>query len=86
MHQANKLMNETIRKKLKFELDKTPYSLLNYGNTSSASIPLTIVDQLRQEVRSRSLNLLLAGFGVGLSLGIASVNIDQIVCPEMIEV
>ena len=86
MHQANKLMNETIRKKLKFEVDKTPYSLSDYGNTSSASIPLTIVDQLRQEVRSRSLNLLMAGFGVGLSLGVASLNIDHIVCPELIEI
>lgn len=86
MHQANKLMNETIRKKLKIEEEKVPYSLQDYGNTSSASIPLTIVTQLQEQVRTKSLNLLLAGFGVGLSWGISSLTIEKICCPELIEV
>src|SRR5690606_31884112 len=51
MHQANKLMNESIRKKLKFEPKKVPYSIQNYGNTSSASIPLTLVSELNREMR-----------------------------------
>jgi 3-oxoacyl-[acyl-carrier-protein] synthase-3 len=41
-HQANRFMNEQIRKKLKLPEEKVPYSLKNFGNTSSASIPLTI--------------------------------------------
>ena len=86
MHQANKLMNETIRKKLKFEKEKVPYSLKNYGNTSSASIPLTIVTQLQNQVKTKSLNLLMAGFGVGLSWGISSLPLGEIVCPDLIEV
>jgi len=86
MHQANKLMNETIRKKIKFEKEKVPYSLQNYGNTSSASIPLTIVTQLNEQVKTESLNLLLAGFGVGLSWGISSLLLEKISCPELIEV
>ncbi len=49
-HQANKLMNESIRKKLKIDPEKYPYSIMNFGNTSSASIPLTIVTALRDEV------------------------------------
>jgi len=86
MHQANKLMNETIRKKLKIEEEKVPYSLQNFGNTSSASIPLTIVTQLQKQVKAKSLNLLMAGFGVGLSWGISSLPINKIVCPDLIEV
>ena len=44
-HQANKLMNETIRKKLKLPVEKVPYSLSKFANTSSATIPLTMVDR-----------------------------------------
>ncbi|MEG2370880.1 MAG: ketoacyl-ACP synthase III [Alistipes sp.] len=43
MHQANMFMNEKIRKKLNFDADKAPYSLKDFGNTSCASIPLTMV-------------------------------------------
>lgn len=86
MHQANKLMNETIRKKLKFEEEKVPYSIQKYGNTSSASIPLTIVTELQKEITSKSLNLLMAGFGVGLSWGMVALSSDKIVCPDLIEV
>jgi len=86
MHQANKLMNETIRKKLKIEEEKVPYSLQEYGNTSSASIPLTIVTQIQEQVKTKSLNLLLAGFGVGLSWGISSLHLNKIVCPDLIEI
>jgi 3-oxoacyl-[acyl-carrier-protein] synthase-3 len=86
MHQANKLMNETIRKKLKIDAEKTPYSISKYGNTSSASIPLTIVSELQNEVQNQSLNLLITGFGVGLSLGVASLPLNKICCPTLIEV
>lgn len=84
MHQANLLMNETIRKKLKFPLEKTPYTLKEFGNTSSASIPLTIVNQLQQEERSH-LRLLLAAFGVGLSWGSCYLETDNLVCPPVQE-
>lgn len=41
-HQANKFMNEKIRTKLDIPIEKVPYSIRDYGNTSSASIPLTL--------------------------------------------
>jgi len=84
MHQANLLMNETIRKKLKFPVEKVPYSLSKYGNTSSASIPITIVSELRDKL-SAPANLLLSGFGVGLSWGTVSLKVSNLVCPEIIE-
>ncbi len=85
MHQANKLMNETIRKKAGFSSEKTPYSISKYGNTSSASIPLTIVSELTQEIENSERKLLLAGFGVGLSWGIVSLSLKNVICAEIIE-
>jgi 3-oxoacyl-[acyl-carrier-protein] synthase-3 len=82
-HQANKLMNNTIRRILKIDKDKFPFSLTNYGNTSSASIPLTIVTQMRKEVETKKLNVLLAGFGVGLSWGSNIIELDKITCPKI---
>jgi len=82
-HQANKLMNETIRKQLKLSPEKVPYSLKEYGNTSSASIPLTIVTELNKAVRNRNLSMLLAGFGVGLSWGSVILHTQNIVCPPI---
>ena len=75
MHQANLLMNETIRKKLKFTPDQTLYSIKKYGNTSSASIPLTICNNEGQIDKGD--NMLLSGFGVGLSWGNAYIELDE---------
>lgn len=85
-HQANKIMNETIRKKLNLPIEKVPYSLQNFGNTSSASIPLTIVTQLRESLKNRKAALFLSAFGVGLSWGAASLIVDNLYCSELIEI
>jgi len=85
LHQANLLMNETIRKMLKLEKEKVPYTIRQYGNTSSASIPLTIVSELRGQITSQKVSLLTCGFGVGLSWGSAAIEADRIVCPPVIE-
>ena len=84
-HQANKLMNELIRKKLKVAPEKVPYSLNNFGNTSSASIPLTMIVGLRNELK-QELKLLLSGFGVGLSWASVIVETNDLVCPSLIEI
>jgi 3-oxoacyl-[acyl-carrier-protein] synthase-3 len=85
MHQANRLMNETIRKQLKINPEKYPYSMGEYGNTSSASIPLTIAAAFSEEVSGKNLNMLFSGFGVGLSWGSVVLKTDKILCPEIIE-
>ena len=82
-HQANKLMNETIRKQLKIEPEKVPSSMKDYGNTSSASIPLTIVTELAKQIKNNKLTLLLSGFGVGLSWGSVILRTENIVCPPV---
>lgn len=84
-HQANLFMNEKIRKKLKLPIEKAPYSLKDYGNTSSASIPLTMVTQLKDQLTTSSLKIMACGFGVGLSWGSVIFNTNAIICPDLIE-
>lgn len=84
MHQANQLMNETIRKKLKFPPEKVPYTLPKFGNTSSASIPLTIASVLKDKVAGTT-TFLASGFGVGLSWATVSFQTKGLICPEIIE-
>ena len=84
-HQANRLINETLRKMLKIPKEKVPYSLYKFGNTSSASIPLTIVSELRNHVQQDDLLLLLSAFGIGLSWATATVEFHKVFCPELIE-
>jgi len=84
-HQANFLINDPIRKKLKVPPEKAFYSLPDFGNTSSASIPLTLVTQLGERLGAEKLKLLLCGFGVGLSWGTACFETDRIACVPLIE-
>jgi 3-oxoacyl-[acyl-carrier-protein] synthase III len=85
-HQANLFMNEKIRTKLKVESEKVPYSLDEYGNTSSASIPLTIVTRLRSELQHHRRQLLACAFGVGLSWASVVFEVNCLKCPAIIEI
>jgi len=84
-HQANRLINETLRKMLKVNPEKVPYSLKDFGNTSCASIPLTIVDQIKDTLQDKPQKLLLSAFGIGLSWGTALIETDGIIIPDLIE-
>ena len=75
-HQANKFMTDFFSKWLKFDKTKTPYSIKKYGNTSSASIPLTIASELYTGYPERE-KVVLSGFGAGLSWGSALVNLTH---------
>lgn len=85
-HQANMMMNEMIRKKLKLPENKVPYSLGIFGNTSSASIPLTLVTQEASSLRTKSIKHVVCGFGVGLSWASAWFQTDKIVVPPLLEI
>jgi len=85
-HQANKFMLTHLAKTMKLPLPKVPFSLHEYGNTSSASIPITINSQLAEQISQHSLKLLMAGFGVGYSWGACTVNCGPIVSPPVIKV
>lgn len=85
LHQANMKMNNMIAKKLKFDSDKVPSSMYLFGNTSSASIPMTIVTELRDKLQ-RPTKLLCCGFGIGLSWGTVALTLDNVVVSELVNV
>lgn len=83
-HQANLFMNEKIRQKLKIESEKVPYSIGEYGNTSSASIPLTIASQNGIEFTYK--RILACAFGVGLSWASVVFKTTDLKCPKPEEI
>ena len=85
-HQANLFMNEKIRKKLKLPEEKVPYSLKNFGNTSSSSIPLTMVTEWRNKLMNEKQRIIACGFGVGLSWGSVYFETENIICSNLIEI
>lgn len=85
-HQANMLMNEKIRTKLKLPEEKVPYILKDFGNTSSTSIPLTLVNNLGNELKNKELKVITCAFGVGLSWGALYTEFSDIKCCDLIEI
>ena len=69
-HQANRFMMDFFVKKLKISHDCVPYCIHKYGNTSSASVPLTISSELCGKLKG-SHTVVLSAFGAGLSWGSA---------------
>lgn len=84
-HQANMKMNNMIAKKLKLPADKVPSCMYHFGNTSSASIPLTIVTQLKGKCEDKA-KFICCGFGVGLSWGTVAFETDNVVISDLVEV
>lgn len=69
LHQANRRIVEAVAKRLGEPIEKFPMNLQEYGNTSSASIPI-LLDELNQNGTLKpGQKLLLAGFGAGLTWG-----------------
>jgi 3-oxoacyl-[acyl-carrier-protein] synthase-3 len=66
LHQANFSMNNMIAENTNFEPKKNLHSITKFGNTSGASIPLTICENLNK-VHSHKNYTLMVGFGIGLS-------------------
>lgn len=85
LHQANNFMNQFLVKKLKLDEKKVPSSIAKFGNTSSASIPLTIVSELQNQL-SGNKKLMLSAFGVGLSWGTAILQTSECHICELVEI
>lgn len=84
LHQANKMIVEAIAKRLKTPIEKVPMSLKNYGNTTSASIPLTIVSACAEKYRSMKQRTLSCGFGTGLAWGVVYFETENLVIPDVV--
>ena len=84
-HQANDYMNGYLAKKLKLPVEKVPSCIARFGNTSSVSIPLTIVSQLQGKLTDKK-TAMLCGFGVGMSWATAFINFDQCFISDIVEI
>ena len=83
-HQANAFINNHIAKKLKLDADKIPWTIQKYGNTSSVSVPLTIVSELRDKLQGQK-KIMLNAFGVGMAWATAIVPFVDCHISEIVE-
>jgi len=82
-HQANMFINSYLLKKLKLDPEKVPSTVGKFGNTSSVSIPLTIVSELQGKLNNR--RLLMSGFGVGMTWASCIINTGVCQISDLIE-
>lgn len=75
-HQANLYILKQIAKKVKIPMEKMPLSLHKYGNTSGASPLVSLIDKYADNPEKKVINTLFCGFGIGVSLGVFSAQID----------
>lgn len=85
LHQANNFINSYIIKKMKLDASKIPSTLAKFGNTSSVSVPLTIVSELKDKLEGRK-RILLSAFGVGLTWATGIVELQDCVISDIVEV
>lgn len=84
-HQANNFINSYIAKKMKLDTSKIPSTIAKFGNTSSVSVPLTIVSELKDKL-SGNKKLLLSAFGVGMTWATAIVNFNNCRISDIVEI
>ncbi len=73
-HQANYRIIETAAKYLKMPLDKFVINVQNYGNTSTASIPIATVEAIQKGQVKAGDKIVFVGFGAGLTWGAMTVE------------
>lgn len=74
LHQANERIVRSVAKRLKEDNAKFPVNMEEYGNTSSASIPILLDEMNRAGKLSKGELIVLAGFGAGLSYGASLIR------------
>lgn len=75
IHQANQMINKLVQKRLKVEDERCPYNISEFGNTSSTTIPLMIVNKLRDQIGGKK--IIACGFGTGLAWGSLFTELSQ---------
>ena len=84
-HQANAFINNHLAKKLNLDKERIPWTIQKYGNTSSVSIPLTIVSELKDKMAGEK-KLLLNAFGVGMAWATAIVPFVDCKISDIVEI
>ena len=73
-----------MAKRLKLDFNKIPSCVAKYGNTSSVSVPLTIISELQNNV-SEERTLMLSAFGVGLTWGTGIITLNNCKISDIVE-
>jgi 3-oxoacyl-[acyl-carrier-protein] synthase III len=76
-HQANQYLIKFLASKAGLDLAKVPYSIGEFGNTGAASVPLTLALAGTPQGTTGDYNVMLLGFGVGLSWGGVSLRLPR---------
>ncbi len=84
-HQANTFINNFIAKKMKLDKTKIPWSIHKYGNTSSVSVPLTIISELHDKMEGHK-KLMMSAFGVGMAWATAIVPFEGCKISKIVEI
>lgn len=84
-HQANNFINSYIAKKMRLDKTKIPSTIQKYGNTSSVSVPLTIVSELKDKMEGKK-DLMLSAFGVGMAWATAIVPFVDCKLSDIVEI
>lgn len=84
-HQANNFINSYIAKKMKLNVEKIPHTIEKFGNTSSVSVPLTIVSELKGKLDGQK-TLLMSAFGVGMTWASGVVPFVDCKISDIVEV
>ena len=84
-HQANNFINTYIAKKMKLNTKKIPSTFAKFGNTSSVSVPLTIVSELQGKLDGKK-ELLLTAFGVGMTWATGVIPFVDCKISDIVEV
>lgn len=67
MHQANQFLLDNLARKIGIESNRVPTTVEDFGNTSCASVAVTISMRLSEQLAENTLKLAMMGFGVGWS-------------------
>ena len=77
LHQANKFMLNSIRKKLDISEDRFYIGLSDRGNTTSSTIPIAMHDAIKEKIVKKNMKVLICGFGVGLSWATSVIHVNE---------
>lgn len=83
-HQANRMINETIRKKLGLPVEGA-FDPARLRQHQRRLLPVTMTARINRELEAGRNRVLLCGFGIGLSWGTCLVDIEGAKFPDLIE-
>ena len=75
IHQASKVVIETFKQKFSNYEFIFPSNLTRVGNTNASTIPLMLEEDINKKKIKKGDNIIICGFGVGLSFSIALIEI-----------